>query len=200
MKKRNSKTASSSQFEESIKLLEQAKTAVGTVPRLTPLDRKRSAKIRRGGQQVVPTIAAVATKYGIVTTLTNGPALTAQLARVQSLDALLGASVDSHAKISDAHFSATGDMWKSARALYVVLKTVAKADPSVAPELKSVEEWFRRNKSPVTETTPTAATPVAATTTPSATAPVVTPAAAAVATAITPATAVVPAVAVAPAH
>jgi hypothetical protein len=202
MKKVTTKKASTSseQFEESIKLLGQAKKAVGTVPRLTGEDRRRSAKLRRGGHQVVPTIAAVATKYGIATTTTNGPALSAQLVRVQQLDSLLGAAIDTHATISDAHFGATGDMWTSARALYAVLKTVAKTDPSVAPELKSVEEWFRRNKSPATETTPTTATPVAATTTPSATAPVVTPAAAAVATAITPAVAVVPAVAVAPAH
>jgi hypothetical protein len=192
MKKATPKKASitSSPVEESIKLLAQAKTAIGTVQRFTPADRRRAAKNRRGGQQVVPTIAALAIKYGIVTPSTNGTALTTQLARVQELDPLVTASVDAHSLISDAHLGASTAMWTSARTLYAMLKPVALTEPGLAAELKSVEAWFRRRKSPVTETSATPTTPVAA----------ATPAAAAVATALTPAAAVVPAVAVAPAH
>ncbi len=187
MNKANTKKASSP-VEESIQLLAQAKTALGTVQRLSPADRRRLAKNRRGGQQVVPTIAALATKYGIATPTTTGTVLNAQLARVQELDPLVTASVDAHSQIVDAHLGASTAMWTSARTLYAMLKPAAKTDPSLAAELKSVEEWFRRRKSPVTGTSTTSTTPVAA-------AP---PAAAAVATATTPAG--VPAVAVAPAH
>jgi hypothetical protein len=199
MKKATPKKASSP-VEESIQLLAQAKTAIGTVQRLTPADRRRLAKNRRGGQQVVPTIAALATKYGIATPTTTGTVLNAQLARVQELDPLVTASVDAHSQFSDAHLGASTAMWTSARTLYAMLKPAALTDPSLAAELKSVEEWFRRRKSSATGTSTTSTTPVAATTAASALAPVVTPAAAAAATAMTPATAVVPAVAVAPAH
>jgi hypothetical protein len=189
MKKANTKKASSP-VEESIQLLAQAKTALGTVQRFTPADRRRLAKNRRGGQQVVPTIAALATKYGIASPTTNGTVLTTQLARVQELDPLVTASVDAHSQISDAHLGASTAMWTSARTLYAMLKPVAATDPSIAAELKSVEEWFRQRKSPATGTSTTPTTPVAA----------ATPAAAPAATAMTPAPAVVPAVAVAPAH
>jgi hypothetical protein len=111
---------------------------------------------------------------------------------------LLSASVDTHSLVSDAHLGASNEMWTSARTLYAMLKPVALTNPSLAAELKSVEEWFRQRKSPATETSATQATPAAATTAASAHAPEATPAAAAVATATTPA--VVPAVAVAPAH
>jgi hypothetical protein len=149
----NSKiSASSAQIEESIQLLGQAKTAIGTVPRLAPKDRIRSAKIRRGAHQVVPRIATVAAKYAIVAPGVSGDALHAALAQVQLLDALLGASLDSHATISDAHFVASGAMWQAARTLYGMLKTVALTNASVATELKPVEEWFRQRKAPATET------------------------------------------------
>jgi hypothetical protein len=189
MKKATPKKASSP-VEESIQLLAQAKTAIGTVQRFTPADRRRLAKNRRGGQQVIPTIAALATKYGIATPNTTGTVLNAQLARVQELDPLVTASVDAHSQFSDAHLGASTAMWTSARTLYAMLKPAALTDPSLAAELKSVEEWFRQRKSPATGTSATPTTPVAA----------ATPAAAAAATAMTPAPAVVPAVAVAPAH
>ena len=199
MKKATPKKASSP-VEESIQLLAQAKTAIGTVQRFTPADRRRLAKNRRGGQQVIPTIAALATKYGIATPNTTGTVLNAQLARVQELDPLVTASVDAHSQFSDAHLGASTAMWTSARTLYAMLKPAAATDPSLAAELKSVEEWFRQRKSSATGTSATPTTPVAATTAASAPAPAVTPAAAAAATAMTPAPAVVPAVAVAPAH
>jgi hypothetical protein len=176
-------STSSSPVQESIQLLGQAKSALGTVQRLTPAERKRSAKVRRGGHQVVPTIAGLATKYGIVTPTTSGAVLTTQLAQVQELDMLLSASVDTHSLVSDAHLGASNGMWTSARTLYAMLKPVALTDPSLAAELKSVEEWFRQRKSSATGTSTTSTTPVTA----------ASPAAAAAATAN-------PAVAVAPAH
>jgi hypothetical protein len=75
-------------------------------------------------------------------------------ALLAQLDSLLGAAMDTHATISDAHFGASGDRCTSARALYAVLKTVAKTDASVAPELKSVEEWFRVYHTPENPSTP----------------------------------------------
>jgi hypothetical protein len=184
-------SSSSTPIDESTKLIAQATKAIGPVQRLSPLQRRRSAKIRRGGHQVVPLIAAVATKYGITAPAMTGVALSASLARVQALDPLLSASAESHATISDAHFNASNEMWTSARALYKMLKTVGATNPSIATELKPVEEWFRvqraaKKQAESTSTTPaTAGTTTSTTTAPAATtsatvapAAVVTPAAA----------------------
>jgi hypothetical protein len=111
---------------------------------------------------------------------------------------LLSASAESHATIFDAHFQASNEMWTSARALYRMLKTVGHTNPSIATELKPVEEWFRVQRSVKKQAENTTTTPATAGTTTSAatTAPaaVVTPAAASavssiVAHATTPATA-----------
>ena len=189
-------SSSSTPIDESKNLIAQATKALGPVQRLSPLQRRRSAKVRRGGHQVVPLIAAVATKYGITAPAMSGVALSASLARVQELDPLLSASAESHATISDAHLTASNEMWTSARALYRMLKTVGTTNPSIATELKPVEEWFRiqraAKKQPAdTSTTTATAGTSAATTAPAATtsatvapAAVVTPAAASAATSI----------------
>ena len=179
-------SSSSTPIDESKNLIAQATKALGPVQRLSPLQRRRSAKVRRGGHQVVPLIAAVATKYGITAPAMSGVALSASLARVQELDPLLSASAESHATISDAHLTASNEMWTSARALYRMLKTVGTTNPSIATELKPVEEWFRIQRAAKKQSADTSTTPATAGTTTSAatTAPaaVVTPAAASAAT------------------
>ena len=169
-------SSSSTPIDESTKLIVQATKAIGPVQRLSALERRRSAKIRRGGHQVVPLIATVATKYGVSAPSMSGGALSASLAHVQSLDALLSASAESHATISDAHFTASNEMWTSARALYRMLKTVGHTNPSIATELKPVEEWFRIQRAAKKQSEDTSTTPATAGTTTSAatTAPVTT--------------------------
>jgi len=155
-------SSSSTPIDESKNLIVQATKAIGPVQRLSPLQRRRSAKVRRGGHQVVPLIAAVATKYGIAAPAMSGVALSASLARVQELDPLLSASAESHATISDAHFNASNEMWTSARALYKMLKTVGHTNPSIATELKPVEEWFRVQRAAKKQTENTSTTPATA--------------------------------------
>jgi hypothetical protein len=174
MKKTQSKKASSSstQIEESIKLFGQAKTAIGTVQRLLPMERMRTAKIRRGGRAVVPMIAAVAKNYGIVAPTLDGDAL--------------------NETIADAHFNASNDLWTSARTLYGQLKKVAETNASVATELKPVTEWFRRQRTAKAAPSAASTTPTTAPANASAPAPAAAPAAASPANAS--ASAVAPAV------
>ncbi len=194
MKKTQSKKASSSstQIEESIKLFGQAKAAIGTVQRLLPLERMRTAKIRRGGRAVVPMIAAVAKNYGIVAPTLDGDALNAKLSNVQSLDPLLNAASEAHETIADAHFNASNDLWTSARTLYGQLKKVAETNASVATELKPVTEWFRQQRSAKAAPAAASTTPTTAPANASAPAPAAAPAAASPANAS--ASAVAPAV------
>jgi len=178
-------SSSSTKIEESIKLLARATKAIGPITRLSAQDRSRGLKARRGGHQVAPTIAAIATKYGISTPDMNGDLINTSLAQVQSLAPLVNAAADAHATIVDAHISASRTMWNASTSLYSMLKRAAVSNPSIATELKPVEEWFRHRKPAATQdAATTTTTPATATATTSATAPVVAPAAADVATSI----------------
>jgi len=157
------KTASSSSatIEESIKLLAQATKAIGPVQRLSALERSRGLKAKRGGHQVAPVIAAIATKYGISIPGVNGDVINTALAQVQSLAPLVNAAADAHATISDAHTRASRTMWSASTALYSMLKRAAKVNASIATELEPVEEWFRPRKPEATQDAATTSTTAA---------------------------------------
>ncbi len=174
-------SSSSTKIEESIKLLGQATQAIGPVTRLSTQDRRRGLKAKRGGHQVAPIIAAIATKYGISTPDMSGDVINTTLAQVQALAPLVNAAADAHATILDAHMNASRSMWNASTSLYTMLRRAAKSNASIATELKPVEEWFRPNNSATQQNDATATTPATAIATPSATAPVVAPAAAVVA-------------------
>ncbi len=180
MNKATKKKASSSStpIEESIQLLARAAKAIGPVQRLSTLERSRGLKARRGGHQVAPAIAAIATKYGITLPGVNGDVINTALARVQSLAPLVNAAADAHATISDAHTSASRTMWSASTALYTMLKRAAKVNASIATELAPVEEWFRPRKPEATQgaatTSTTAATAATTGTTAKAAEPVTT--------------------------
>jgi hypothetical protein len=171
-------SSSSATIEESIKLLAQATKAIGPVTRLSTQDRRRGLKAKRGGHQVAPMIAAIATKYGISTPDMNGTVINTALAQVQSLAPLVNAAADAHATIVDAHINASRSMWNASTSLYMMLKRAAKSNASIATELKPVEEWFRPRKPAATQdAATTTTTPATAVATTSASAPVVAPAA-----------------------
>jgi hypothetical protein len=175
MNQATKKTASSATIEESIKLLDRATTAIGPVQRLSTLERSRGLKAKRGGHQVAPVIAAIATKYGISIPGVNGDVINTALAQVQSLAPLVNAAADAHATISDAHTSASRTMWSASTALYTMLKRAAKVNASIATELAPVEEWFRPRTTQGAATTGTTAATAATTgTTANATGPVTT--------------------------
>ena len=52
-------------LDEASKLVEQITKLVGAVPALSAKDRKRSLKLRKGGETVIPTVAALSEQYGL---------------------------------------------------------------------------------------------------------------------------------------
>jgi hypothetical protein len=158
MNKENHKTNDATKFEETIALLEQAVKRMGPVPRLSTQARARGLKMRRGGHAVVPTIAAIATKYGIEAPNVRGDAMNVLLAELQSHAALVMAVIEIHALITDSEIGVGRSLWSSTTTLYTMLRRAARSNPSIAAELKPVEEWFRYRKPAVTKPKPDAPT------------------------------------------
>jgi hypothetical protein len=175
-KKKNTKApASSNKLDEALQLVAQATKAIGTVQRLTPMERKTSLKLRRGAHQVIPQITTVAAKYGISSPNTTSDMVNTSLARAQSLEPLLSAAALLHETLIDAHLGAQRDAWKGATALYGMATNAAKADVNIANELQTAREWFKQRRHGTVPAT-TSPTTTASTTT-SATAQVATAAA-----------------------
>jgi hypothetical protein len=147
MKRDNPTENDTTKIEETIALLAQAVERMGAVPRLSPEARARGIKMRRGGDAVVPTIAAIATKYGIAAPNMSGDTLHAGLAELHAHAMLMSAAIEIHALITDSRMGVGRSLWSATTTLYTMLRRAARSNPAMAAELEPVEAWFRYRKS-----------------------------------------------------
>jgi hypothetical protein len=146
MSKKNSHSQSSTLDTSAIqKLVEEAQASLGTVGRLTPTERKRALKLKRGAHQVLPLIASIARKYSVQAPGASVDDMESNIAHAQSLEPILGAVGVLQGTLSDAHLSAQSSAWMTGTVSYSMLKKASKANVAIANELAPVTEWFRQN-------------------------------------------------------
>jgi len=123
--------------------LKQMMATFAGVERLTPGERKRRLKLRRGGQQIVPTIAAAATKYSITGTMATGESLMQAMQYAREIEEVLSSAIALLTALKNAQLTANADTWIKTITLYGMLRKNAEHDPAVAAELAVATEWFR---------------------------------------------------------
>jgi hypothetical protein len=133
---------------EEVALLVAAITALaGPALALTATDRKRSVRLRKGGEKVIPTILALANQFGVtVASHPTGP-VAADIAKAQQLAPIQKQLVTAEKQVSDAIFSAESRAWEAATVLYSILKRLAKTNGDLATALAPVAQFFAK-KSP----------------------------------------------------
>ncbi len=142
--KRNAKAPiSPRQIETSITLVEKASQPFDGGPVLTKADRIRYVKMKRGAHQVIPLIASLASKYGVVVPDLSPDAMHASLQQAQVLEPLLGAVAVLHQTLKDQYLSFNADAWTAATVTYAMLTSASRAKANLATELVPVKEWFR---------------------------------------------------------
>jgi hypothetical protein len=147
MNNKNKKTTLSSEaITRLVQALESASEPFAELPRLRPVRRVRGIKLRRGGHQIIPTIAEVAAKYGVSAPDVAGSDLDASLANAQELAAVVRTAELVLRTAMDAQFNAIGETWRAATSLYTMLKTAARSNPEIADEIAPVGEWFKAKK------------------------------------------------------
>jgi hypothetical protein len=147
MNNKNKKpTLSSEAITRVVQALESASEPFADLPRLTPMERVRGIKLRRGGHQIIPTIAEVATKYGVAAPDMAGSDLDASFATAQDLAAVVRTAELVLRTAMDAQFNANGETWRAATSLYTMLKAAARSNPDIADEIAPIGEWFRARR------------------------------------------------------
>ncbi len=136
-------TVTSTTLLADAKALDEKLTAlVGPPPALTKSDVQRSAKQRKGGAQVVKTIAALSDKFGLVVSSIPTATLVAKVNKAEDLVALHQELVTATKHVADAMFQAQSESWAGATVHYSMLRRLAKTDGSVAKSLQPVVQFF----------------------------------------------------------
>ena len=130
-------------IDASLALVEKAGHPFANVVRMSALDRRRAAKLKRGAHQVIPTIAHLANKFAVELPGSPISGMLSDIAHAQALEPLLGAVAQLHATLKDEHLRSQARAWKTATVTYGMLRMAAEANVSVRTELESVQTWFR---------------------------------------------------------
>jgi hypothetical protein len=128
-------------------LLASVAAVAGPAPALTSKDRKRSVKLRKGGEKVVPTILALSDRLGLSLPSHPTAAIQADLDKVKTLAPVHVGIVSAEKHLGDAIFQAQSRIWEGATVHYTVLKRLAKTDGDIANALAPVTQFFAQ-KSP----------------------------------------------------
>jgi hypothetical protein len=130
-------------IDASIALVEKAAHPFASVVRMSALDRKRAAKLKRGAHQVIPTIAHLATKFAVELPGSPISVMLSEIAHAQALEPLLGAVAALHETLRDEYLRSQSNAWKTASRTYGMLRVAGEVNAAVRTELEPVQTWFR---------------------------------------------------------
>jgi hypothetical protein len=149
--KPTSTDASSNLLDELASFVAKVTALVGDPPALTATDIKRSAKLRKGGETVIPTVAALSDKFGLSIPSHPTSDMVAKVNLATSLIPLHRGLVAVTKQVSDAMFKAQSESWGSATVHYGTLRRLAKSDGDVAKTLAPVTQFFAHKTPAVVE-------------------------------------------------
>jgi hypothetical protein len=138
-----SKDASSSAIDAVNNLVDQVTKLVGPAPALSVTDVRRSVKLRKGAEKVIPTITALSDQLGLTLPSTTSTAtILAKMKQAQDLVPLQKKMSSALKQIEDVIFGAGSESWEGATAHYTVLKRLAKTNGDLEANLAPVREFF----------------------------------------------------------
>jgi hypothetical protein len=160
-------TPTATQIDACMKLVEEAvKYFDRGIPAMTAEDRRRTIKVRKGGEKFIPKLARAAVASGVTPSGYSIDEMTASAALVQKLEPLEEKLSTLLKLVQDARIRASGATWMTATLVYSMLKPVAARDGKVATAIAPVKAFFATGKRGPAATAADPATATTATTTP----------------------------------
>jgi len=123
-------------------LLTQIEATVPPGDALTANDKKRQAKARKGAEQYIPQLVALADQFGVNLKLVPTDVIQKNSAEAVDLVPLLKQVERVTKQLNDRVFQSRGDAWSDSSKLYAILRRLAKDNGDLAAGLAPVEQFF----------------------------------------------------------
>jgi hypothetical protein len=127
-------------------LLDQFEEAFPKGDALTALDKKRTAKARKGSERYVPQLIALAKQHGVSLASVPLEGIASEAAEAQALVPLQKQMDRLNKRVGTRVFTAQSSSWSGATKLYAVLKRLSKDDGELAAGLQAVEQFFSHRR------------------------------------------------------
>lgn len=136
-------------LDEAKSLVEQLQAIVGLVPALSKKTRARSVKLRKGGETVIPTVAALSEKFGLNVASHPTTTMVEKAKKAHSLIPLQKQLITATKQVSDQMFSANSESWVAATVHYSMLKRLSRTNGDLEAALAPVEQFFKQRSASV---------------------------------------------------
>lgn len=140
--KKETTTSSAIDPNELKGFLQSIAAIAGPAPALTSKDRKRTSKLRKGIEKVIPTLLALSDRIGLQVPSHPTSAIQENLDKVKTLAPVHESVTSAEKHLGDAIFQAQSAVWEGATVHYTVLRRLARTNGDVANALAPVTEFF----------------------------------------------------------
>jgi hypothetical protein len=117
-------------------------TTVGVDPVITPAQKQRATKMRKGGEPIAATLGALAQQHQIESPALQVAPMTAALGKAAALQPLVTAVASFSKRLDDMVFEAQSGAWATALQLYAVLRRMAATDSALSTALGPVTAFM----------------------------------------------------------
>jgi hypothetical protein len=144
-------TSASNPLDQAQALVKQIVAIVGPAPALTTKDRTRSLKLRKGGETVIPTVAALSDQFGLSVADYPTATMTSKAKKAASLIPLHKLLVETTKNVEDQMFEANSESWEAATAHYALLRRLSRTNGGLQTSLQPVRKFFATRSKAVVE-------------------------------------------------
>jgi len=135
--------------------LDKADAELAGGPTLTPDEKRRSARARKGSDRVIQVLAQLAKTHGLDSPSLNSTEMLDRLETATRLAPTIARLTKVLKQMSDAQFVAQNDAWAMGRQLYSLLQTRSATDGALAGALQPVTDFFAYRHESALESKPT---------------------------------------------
>jgi hypothetical protein len=141
----NAPSSFAARVTAAVAAIEQARSLLGLDGAvLSASAKKRSLRLKKGGEAIVPTLASLGATYGVEVPSRPTADMTASLQQATELEPARAAITALATIVDGAYFSSRSDTWSTATSLYSMLKKGAPREPKLAAALEPLQEFFSR--------------------------------------------------------
>jgi hypothetical protein len=127
---------------QAIGQLSAIEASLGTAPPITAADKRRSTKMRKGGEAIAATIGALAQQHQAELPSIQVAPMMVALAKVETLQPLVTSVTSFAQRLDDSVFSAQSAAWTIALELYATLQRMAATSGALASALAPVTDFM----------------------------------------------------------
>jgi len=128
--------------QQAVAMIATITASLGDAPTLSPAEKRRAVRFRKGGGPIAATIGNLAQQQQLALPNVSVATMTSLLGRANAIAPLVSCLPGLVALVNNIAFAAQSQAWAMALQFYAVMQRLAKTDPQLAAALQPVTQFL----------------------------------------------------------